>query len=61
MKKFYERDGSLYTVENVFARDGKLATESGEEIKPTAEFQPAQIETVSSPPPDNERLMRRGE
>ena len=24
MEKFYERDGELYTVENVFARDGKL-------------------------------------
>jgi hypothetical protein len=60
MKKFYERDGSLYTVENVFARDGKLVTESGGELKPTAEFQPAETETVTSPP-DNERLMRRGE
>jgi hypothetical protein len=61
MKKFYERDGSLYTVENIFARDGKLVTASGEELKPTAEFQPAETETVSPPPTDNERLMRRGE
>ena len=60
MKKFYERDGSLYTVENVFARDGKLVKESGEELKPASEFQPSETETVSSPP-DNERLMRRGE
>jgi len=60
MKKFYERDGSLYTVENIFARDGKLVTESGEELKPTAELQPAETEAVSTPP-DNERLMRRGE
>jgi len=35
MKKFYERDGELYTVENVFTRDGKLATQSGEEVKPS--------------------------
>jgi hypothetical protein len=60
MKKFYERDGSLYTVENVFARDGRLVTRDGEELKPTAEFQPAEVETVSAPP-DNERLMRRGQ
>ncbi|HEX3889884.1 MAG TPA: hypothetical protein VHX90_03445 [Verrucomicrobiae bacterium] len=60
MKKFYERDGSLYTVENVFARDGKLVTESGEELKPAVEFQSAETET-NSPPPDNERLMRRGQ
>jgi hypothetical protein len=60
MKKFYERDGSLYTVENVFARDGKLVTASGDELKPTVEFQPAETETIS-PPSDNERLMRRGE
>jgi hypothetical protein len=60
MKKFYERDGSLYTVENVFTRDGRLVAEDGAELKPTTEFQPAKTETVSSPP-DNERLMRRGE
>ena len=33
MKKFYERDGSLYTVENVFTRDGKLVTREGEELE----------------------------
>jgi len=60
MKKFYERDGSLYTVENVFTRDGKLVTKAGEEVKPTAEFQPTETETVSAPP-SNERLMRRGQ
>ena len=60
MKKFYERDGSLYTVENVFTRDGKLVTRSGDELKPAAEFQPAELET-SSPPSDNERLTRRGQ
>jgi hypothetical protein len=54
MKKFYERDGSLYTVENVFARDGKLVKESGEELKPASEFQPAETETVSSPPTTND-------
>ena len=60
MKKFYERDGSLYTVENVFTRDGQLVTATGEVLTPTAEFQSAEAETVS-PPTDNERLMRRGQ
>ena len=60
MKKFYERDGELYTVENVFTRDGKLVTTTGDELKPSAEFQPVKTET-SSPPADNERLMRRGQ
>ena len=60
MKKFYESDGELYTVENVFTRDGKLVTRGGEELKPTAEFQSTAKETIA-PPSDNERLMRRGE
>ena len=60
MKKFYERDGELYTVENVFSRDGKLVSRGGDELKPTAEFQPAAQETIV-PSTDNERLMRRGE
>ncbi len=60
MKKFYARDGQLYSVENVSVRDGRLVTRSGEELKPTAEFQPAKSETAT-PPPDNERLMRRGQ
>ncbi len=60
MKKFYEHDGGLYTVEDVAVRDGKLLTKSGEELKPTAEFQPVDQETVL-PAPANERLMRRGQ
>ena len=60
MKKFYERDGSLYTVENTSTRDGQLVTKSGEELKPTVEFKPA-AETTTAPPADNERLMRRGQ
>jgi hypothetical protein len=60
MKKFYERDGELYTVENVFTRDGKLVTRGGDELKPTSEFHPSETETVAQPA-DNERLMRRGE
>ena len=60
MKKFYERDGALYTVENIFTRDGRLVTSGGAELKPTAEFQPTAVENVS-PPSNNERLMRRGQ
>jgi hypothetical protein len=60
MKKFYERDGSLYTVKNVFARDGKLVTRDSEELQPTTGFQPAETAT-NSPTPENERLMRRGQ
>jgi len=40
MKKFYERDGELYTVE-MFSRatGNKLATQSGlKKVKPSAEF-----------------------
>ena len=59
MKKFYERDGSVYTVENTFLRDGKLVIGSGEELKPTAEYQPA-AEATTAPAAPNERLMRRG-
>ena len=60
MKKIYERDGEVYSVENVFTRDGKLITRDGETLEPTTEFQPAQTE-AAVPPADNERLMRRGQ
>jgi hypothetical protein len=60
MKKFYERDGELYTVENTYVRDGKLYTRSGEELTPTGEFQPP-AEQSAPPTPDNERLSRRGQ
>jgi hypothetical protein len=60
MEKFFKRDGEVFAVENVFTRDGKLVTQSGDEVKPSAEFQPVKTE-ASSPPTDNERLMRRGQ
>jgi hypothetical protein len=59
MKKFYERDGELYTVENVSVRDGKLMTRDGAELKPTAEFQPPPEATAARV--ENERLIRRGQ
>jgi hypothetical protein len=60
MKKFYERDGETYTVENPVVRDGKLYTRSGEALNPNTEYQPAGQESVA-PATDNERLMRRGQ
>ncbi|MDR3458542.1 MAG: hypothetical protein P4N60_13915 [Verrucomicrobiae bacterium] len=60
MKKFYERDGEVYTVENVATRAGKLVTRSGAALKPTTEFK-AVAQTETPPPADNERLMRRGQ
>ncbi|HXE42858.1 MAG TPA: hypothetical protein VN516_07520, partial [Candidatus Baltobacteraceae bacterium] len=59
IKKFYEHDGSLYTVEDVFVHEGKLETKSGLELQPTAEFEPT-AEKAVEPPQDNERLMQRG-
>jgi hypothetical protein len=60
MEKFYERDGSLYTVENVFTREGKLVTREGEALSPTTEFQPPTTQEVS-PAANNGRLLRRGQ
>jgi hypothetical protein len=60
MKKFYERDGEVYSVENVFTRDGKLMTRSDEELKPTAEYKSPEPK-VAIAPVENERLMRRGQ
>ena len=60
MKKFYETDRGLYTVENVFVRHGKLVTGTGTELKPTDAFQPGADETAGGQVA-NERLMRRGQ
>jgi hypothetical protein len=60
MKKFYERDGALYTVEDIFMRDGQLVSKSGAELKPAGKFEPA-ASKAPAPMPDNERLMRRGQ
>ena len=60
MKKFYERDGEIYSVENVFTRDGKLVTKAGDELKPPTAFHSVETKSVAQPT-DNERLMRRGQ
>jgi hypothetical protein len=60
MKKLYERDGELYTVQNVFLNHGRLVNRAGEELRPPADFEPGETGTVE-PPADNERLMRRGQ
>jgi hypothetical protein len=41
-------------------RDGKLLTTSGEELKPSADFQ-AVAQKMARPSTTNERLMRRGQ
>ncbi|HZI33467.1 MAG TPA: hypothetical protein VFF11_14095, partial [Candidatus Binatia bacterium] len=61
MKKFYERNGQLYTVQNVFTQNGQLETRSGEKLEPTEKFQPVAMQQPAPPPADNERLVRRGE
>ncbi len=62
MQKFYERDGRIYTVENVSTRGGGLVTRSGRELAPTETFQSAAGENEApAPPPETERLMRQGE
>jgi hypothetical protein len=60
MQKFYERDGQIYTVENVSIRDGKLLTRSGDDLTPTAEFKSGS-EEIPAAPAENERLVRRGQ
>jgi hypothetical protein len=59
MEKFIGPAASPYRVEDVTARDGKLQTKSGAELKPTGRFQPepapAQTQTQN-----RERLVRRG-
>ncbi len=62
MQRFYERDGRIYTVENISTRGGGLVTRSGRELNPTEPFQPLAEETETpGPPPETERLMRQGE
>ena len=60
MKKFYERDGDLYTVENPGVRDGQLVTPSGAKLQPTSTFQSVDTET-EPPAPQHTRLTRRGQ
>ena len=59
MQKFYLRDGLPYTVENVFAQEGKLQTRSGRELPPSARFETVAADTTP-PPADPERLTRPG-
>jgi hypothetical protein len=58
-QKFYLRDGSPYTVENVFAKDGQLKTRSGQLLAPSTAFEPIADEPVPLPA-DQERLNRPG-
>jgi hypothetical protein len=60
MRKFHQRDGALYTVEDVRVSEGKLQTKSGAELKPSGTFKPAEP-PVASRPPGRERIERRGQ
>jgi len=59
MEKFYLRDGSPYTVENVFEKNGQVKTRSGVTVQPTVSFEPVIMESAPSPS-EPERLTRRG-
>jgi hypothetical protein len=60
MRKFYERDGATYAVEDVKASEGKLQTRSGVELKPDGEFKAVE-EPVATRPSSRARLERRGQ
>jgi hypothetical protein len=51
-------DGTLYQVEDVFTRDGQLATRDGTKQPPTEPFKA--LPEALLPPPDRDRLLRRG-
>lgn len=64
MKKFYQHaDGEMFRVEDVSVHDGKLVNRTGDELKPTAQFQPpADSQPATLPVPSrSSRLTRRGE
>jgi hypothetical protein len=60
MHKLYWRSNSIYAVEDIAVKDGKLQTRSGAELKPAYEFKP-RVEQTARPRRSNERLMRRGQ
>ena len=60
MHKLYWRSNSIYTVEDIAVKDGKLQTRSGAELTPAHEFKP-RVEQTARPRGSNERLMRRGQ
>ncbi|MCX6894738.1 MAG: hypothetical protein NTZ16_04395 [Verrucomicrobia bacterium] len=60
MEKFYQHaDGTLYTVEDVAAKNGQLQTKSGATLQPAAEFK-SDTETEIVARPSRDRLMQRG-
>jgi hypothetical protein len=58
MQKFYWRSNTLYTVEDVALRDGKLQTKSGAELNPGAKFKVV-AEEITVRPSNNERSSQR--
>jgi hypothetical protein len=59
MHKLYWRSNSVYAVEDVVLKDGKLKTRSGTELNPAHEFK-SHSEQIARPRATSERLMRRG-
>ena len=60
MRKLYWRSNSVYAVEDILFKGGKLQTPSGAELKPAREFK-SPVEQTARPPGSNERLTRRGQ
>ena len=60
MHRLYWRSNSIYAVEDIAVKDGKLQTRSGAELKPVYEFK-SRAEQTARPRGSNERLMRRGQ
>ena len=62
MEKFYERDGELYTVENVSVRDGKLRDTLRRGIETDGRISAGDGRKLQlRSPAENERLIRRGQ
>ena len=60
MHKLYWRSNSIYAVEDIAVKDGKLQTRSVAELKPAYAFK-SHVEQTARPRGSNERLMRRGQ
>jgi len=60
MHKLYWRSNSIYAVEDIVVKGGKLQTRSVAELKPAYAFK-SHVEQTARPRGSNERLMRRGQ
>jgi hypothetical protein len=60
MQKLYWRSNSIYAVQDILLKDGKLQTPSGADLRPTHKFKPA-VEQNAQSPGSRDRLLRRGQ